>query len=132
MNALCNSRLIFLFMSLLLPTNLFAENYLCISEQSTGFKYINNAWTSVNFKAGNKYMVDLSDRSVGIFGTRDRIHGKCDVIVNYLFDCTNDEDGRFQMHIENLRYQRTFNLGGFIFYDDWGSPFIEIGSCHKL
>jgi len=132
MNALRKSKLIFLILSLLLPTSLFAEKYFCISEQSTGFKYLNNAWTSVNFKEGAKYMVDLSDRSVGIFGTLDRIHGKCDVILNYKFDCTNDKEGRFQMSIENLRYQRTFNLGGFIDNDPYGSPFIEIGSCHKL
>ena len=34
-----------------------ADNWLCISDKSTGFMSKNGSWESVNFTAGDKYMI---------------------------------------------------------------------------
>lgn len=106
-----------------------AENYLCISQLSTGFKYKNDAWETVNFNEG-KYIVSVETMTVSHFGG-DVFMGDCK-FYGLMLAC-NDGANSFYITTDRLRYQRVSTAGGSYLFDiKTGTPFIEIGTCSKF
>ena len=70
-----NSAFIFFILS---PFASFAEQYICMGEQVTGFIYENDAWTDTKLTSDEKYLVSFEKKSVSIFGEADPIHTNCE------------------------------------------------------
>ena len=105
-----------------------AQNYLCISQLSTGFKYKNDAWKTVDFNEA-KYIVSVETMTVSHFGG-DVFMGDCKFYGDML--ACNDGANSFYVTTDMLRYQRVNAGGSYLFDITTGTPFIEIGTCSKF
>ena len=105
-----------------------ADNYLCISKLSTGFKYKDGAWNTVNFRE-DKYIVSVEKRTVNLFGGQT-LMDECN-LYGPMLECSVGANS-FYMTIDKLKYQRVNGGGGYLFDNRSGTPFIEIGTCSKF
>ena len=126
-----NSAFIFFILS---PFASFAEQYICMGEQVTGFIYENDAWTDTKLTSDEKYLVSFEKKSVSIFGEADPIHTNCEfrrAAGKLLLRC--DEDfGEFLMSSDTMKYQRTVPWIDYVVDETKGTPHIEIGTCAKF
>ena len=124
-----------------------AEQYLCVTEHSTGFFYnkSSRSWERRHFRTDNKYIIRKSnskDISYKVIEVGEKIP---DYICKDEFDkdgylyCENSHEyllgtlgirinsGNFSFNKENGRFLE-FIIGGYI-SDDKDSPYISIGVC---
>lgn len=116
------------------PTLAFAQQFLCISEKASGFKYLGNEWKSVPFKVDNKYLVNLDNNTVSRFGESEPIHRNCSNFRMHgqqLFDC-GENFGEFTMSKDTLKYLITWPYIDYVIDDTTGTPNIELGTCTKF
>ena len=124
---------------LLFTTNTFAEQYLCIAEQSTGFMYSESqkTWTSADFKADEKFTLSNSsgkyelrtsgfDEPLATCGAFDELGTiNCYGMLSFVF---NKKNGRFTESSNGLYHL----VGSKIFpVDTKGvpTPNVVIGQC---
>ena len=125
-----------LMLILIMPSFGWAENYLCIVEQSTGFKYMNGKWQSVTFNPVSKYLVSTEDLQVNPFGDEAPSYLNCEDTEND-FICLKGWGrgvGAFEMSKPSLRFMATHAPRYYIFKLDNpnGTPWMEIGTCSKF
>lgn len=117
---------------LIMPSFAWAENYLCISDKATGFKFKDGTWQTTGFKSGDKYIVSTEDLTVTEFGEESPIHIKCKS-SREIFFCDHNF-GIFHMNPKNFRYMLTWPIGAYVYpnEDNSGTPYLEIGTCSKF
>lgn len=142
----------------LCPTRVFADQYLCIVEHATGFRYSKTLkeWNSVVFKDDSKYLItpakdkkcwpdyplktDKCEYLIKTFGENGSSIKCTDPINDAGFLRCLDFDKTFSFNNKNNRFLYSFTNGytniipHFNQLTDEGSdtPFIEIGSCTKM
>ncbi len=117
--------------------------YLCIGNKSTGFKYENGNWNSVDFKVDKRYLVAVKKHwfkdevlySITEFG-KDRASFYCDKEApdKYGYIICEEGLGSFRVNIRTLRYMDVYPVGYIDGKDNnaTDTPSIEIGTCTKL
>ena len=118
-----------LILLLIAPSWAGAENYLCISEKSTGLKFFSGSWQTTDFTTGDKYVVDVEALTLSRFGDPNPLDGCTDGSI--LFNCASGRD-RFTLNKQNLRYMLSFYDLGYVVGVDGGTPYIEIGTCSSF
>lgn len=130
---------------ILFPLSVNAESYLCVADNSTGFKYDENSktWISVPFKTDSKYLVNKS-KKLGSWVIKETGGGtfiQCEKGFNdwgFLRCSGMSFNGDFTMNNETLRFQYVYPFGYVVraYNEDnkEGSitPFMEIGKCSPL
>ena len=120
-----------MILMLITPSLAVAENYLCITEQTTGFSKINGKYEQTHFKSGKKYIVSTEKKTVFEFGQDKPILTGCRVIISSL-DCAGTLF-EFAMHTKYLRfmiYNITYGYVWDLLVDE--TPHIAIGTCSKF
>ena len=132
-----NMRLIVFILLLIAPSLSWAEKYLCIAEDASGFIYrdVIKKWenTAINPQA-TKYLVSFTDRTVSKFGEEDYEHEECYFFFiesKKVFYC-NDGFGEFQMGEKSMKYLRTSPYYDYVMGETSSTPHIEIGTCSKF
>ncbi len=124
---------------LLFATNTFAEQYLCIEEQSTGFRYseTQGAWIPSIFKADDKFTLSNSsgkyelrvsgfDRPLSYCGDFDELGIiNCDGLPKFVF---NKKNGRFST-IGHGFYHFVGSKIAPVDSKDLPAPNVVIGKC---
>ena len=133
---------------ILFSTNTFAETWLCVSDQSVGFRFENSTWNIARF-VDRKYLITKKDGrySATEIGSKNRIRN-CEADLNYKdykeFREGIVEDSEvtwqcrgpgtiFRFHLGELRYRRAYLFGyvnGADNNDD--TPAIERGRCSPI
>ncbi|WP_334375140.1 hypothetical protein [Bradyrhizobium sp. AZCC 1719] len=115
-----------------------AETYVCIGEQSTGFKWNGSAWERAGFHA-DKFVISQgetkSDYVVKQPGS-NRIAHRCERAAIGAMAAPQMACGglayNFIFNFETLRFQEFHGLG-YVEGDSPGNtPYIMIGKCTKL
>ena len=121
-----------LMLILIMPSFAWAENYLCISDKVTGFKFMDDTWQTTGFKTGDKYIVSTEALTVTKFGEQGPLHIKCESSPEIFF--CDYSFGLFRMNPKNLRYMLNWPVGVYEFPnpDNSGTPYMEIGTCSKF
>ena len=137
---------------LLIPFEFTAEQYLCIAEQSSGFRFdeTTKSWKSAIFKTDHKYILrNKKEGDSKFFDAEYKL-----VVTEVGFDypiciCTDDADkyghvrcncfpdGGFKFNKKNLRFLNIFSMGYVNVLPDQNkttdstsaSPNMEIGKC---
>ena len=118
-----------LILLLIAPSWAGAENFLCISEKSTGLKFLGGSWQTADFTPGDKYLVNVKDLTLSRFGDPNPLDGCTNGSI--LFNCASGSD-RFTLNKQNLRYMLSFHELGYVVGLDSGTPYIEIGTCSSF
>ena len=143
---LAKFRVIFLIMGLVIFAYSEAsgeERYLCVPDNSTGFKYNKNSktWEQANFSTNDKYIVTQSDDKrcafkVTRFGDTSRISCceqgfnesgclHCEGMITFYF---NKKNGTYLLpHV--LGYFSVLPGGFFETDEKSDTPYIQIGKC---
>ena len=131
-----NMRLVALILILIAPTWAVAENYLCISEDASGFIFNDEAnkfeQTAITPRA--KYLVSFTEKTVSQFGKEDYIFDECyffTIEKKKVFFC-NEPFGEFQMGEKSMKYLRTVPYLDYVMGENSSTPHIEIGTCSKF
>ena len=121
------------------------ESYLCIAEQSVGFKFDESkkTWSSTIVKTQSKYIVKRSPDSKNkwdVFQFGDELlSAECEKDFNKSNNLFCDGIIYFEMNRNRLRFLSAMHLG-YIDYDNtkdrWkegqNEPNMEIGKCSKI
>lgn len=140
--------------SALMSASALAESYICIEDQSVGFRYdkATDKWEGEIFKASNtKYVYSKSSRTGGweikVVG-KSYPEAKCDADFNKagLLICA-DGFTQFRMNKNNGRYLAVSPIGywsdikklpknaspiDYLFLEGQNTPYIEIGKCSPM
>jgi len=121
------------------------ERYLCVAEQSTGFKFdkSTNSWKSTDFLVENKFII-LSDEPdlYTIHEFRSEIlKVPCEVFKNGFLNCWIST-GRVRFNKKTMRFIHSMSVGyieegleiveGFTMTAEGNTPYMEIGTCSKF
>lgn len=118
-----------------------AQSYLCVADQSTGFRYdaSSKSWLNAKFKTDDKFLVKPSTEEgfkyeVSQFG-----------LSAPLFSCRNEFNsvgtmacfglfGEFRVNSKTLRFLSTYMVGYYTPNGDTNdnTPHIQIGTCTKM
>lgn len=124
-----------------------ADQFLCVSEQSTGFRWKNGSWRQEDFKVGEKYLVvavpeyehfgEKVNYEIRTFGS-DKVEHRCrgdDPVSNEYgtsIMCGGVGYG-LRMDTKTMRFQEVFGLG---YVEGWdkpeSTPAFTIGTCSRL
>ncbi|HUT72003.1 MAG TPA: hypothetical protein VMW89_15145 [Desulfatiglandales bacterium] len=119
------------------------EKYICVCENSVGFKYnaSSRTWENVRFQADNKYIISKSnekDCAFKVTGFDQYTEFTCKGGVDdsgFLY-CEAIKEGEFRFNKKNGRFLRTHLLGyievtpeSCLTDEKTLTPFIEIGVC---
>ncbi|MDA9317684.1 hypothetical protein N9Q42_00755 [bacterium] len=112
---------------LIAPSFSWAENYLCIPDQATGFSKQDGKYEISEF-AANKIIVTTETKTLTAFGggVLDR---NCD-ITSVKVSCSSTSVD-FNMHRDNLRFMMYLKSYGYV----WGTSdntYISIGTCSEF
>ena len=131
-----NMRLVALILILIAPTWAVAENFLCISEDASGFIFNEGAnnfeFTPITPEA--KYLVSFKEKTVSQFGNEDYIFEECyffTIEKRKVFFC-NDPFGEFQMGEKSMKYLKTSPYYDYAMGENSGTPNIQRGTCSKF
>jgi hypothetical protein len=127
------------------------QAYLCIADQSVGFKYDKNLkeWRSAHFTLEDKrYLLKLKDNHWywSTFGQTDEINcsdvnSRSDIVCNLLSYPDNEIDEMITFNQKRLRYQSVYAYGYAVPYREEDTsaftgtpdtPSIEIGRCSAM
>lgn len=119
------------------------REWLCVPEMSTGFKWMNDRWESVNFNTPHQYVLaevepyEMGTETIGLEVTeigKDYPAHRCPPLANIQVACGGLGMG-FIFNVEALRYQELFGFGyvdGGEADGETGTPYLEIGKCSPL
>lgn len=128
-------RLIIMFL-LIVPSWVGAEKFICVTEQSVGFKFQNDQWKSVTFKPVDKFIVDTERKRVENFGDNNPLFIDCeDDILSISCNMNGWYQGPigFDMGKRSLRFIASYVDNTFVL--DVGNTYpasLSIGSCSKF
>lgn len=114
------------------PSWAWAENYLCVSEESVAITAPKNDWKRSRVE-DKKFIVSMEEKTVRLFGG-ELITLDCTTPLRTLLYCSGPS-GQFHVNTKRLKflYGRTDPM--FIVEDGPGNiwyPFIQVGSCSKF
>ncbi len=129
-----------------------AEQYLCVVEKTTGFKYnkASKSWESVNFTAGTKYIISKDDTKLPVDYSRFKFTVKEMGDKHPLYWCEDDfgldilsctGPGDFRFNRENGRFVLAFTAGYYNVGIEWiieitdensDTPLMSIGKCSSF
>ena len=111
-----------------------AETYVCVGEQSTGFKWSGSEWQRAGFLP-DKFVVSKTETQSEYIVTQpgsDRIVHRCNAEAGSRQMFCGGPAYNFAFNFESLRFQE-YHGTGYIQGDAFGStPYIMIGRCTKL
>jgi hypothetical protein len=111
-----------------------AETYVCVGEQSTGFKWSGSEWQRAGFLP-DKFVVSKTETQSEYIVKQpgsDRIVHRCRAEAGSRQMFCGGPAYNFAFNFESLRFQE-YHGTGYIQGDSFGStPYIMIGKCTKL
>ena len=123
-------RLLAVIIMLIAPSFAWAENYLCITDQATGFSAEDGTHKITQFKSGEKFIFNTENATLSQFGSESPIISDCDVREKLVY-CSS-LIVNFNMHRENLRFMFFLKAYGYVWEKDDETPYIAIGTCSKF
>ena len=118
------------FCLMMLPYAVAAENFVCISKRTTGFKFDGHTWVATQFRADQRYLIDSDAGTVREFSSNQIIHEECLTEVNE-FICSSGS-ASFILSLNTKRFSTANLRSGFLVKQYLGTPAIEIGTCSNF
>ena len=112
----------------ILPSWGWADNYLCIADETTGFAKRDGRYQQTNFTL-NKYVVNSEKKTVNIFGVEGVFTG-CVTDHKRVYCANSNID--FLMHRKKLKFMVYHKSFSYVWDDIEDSPHIAIGTCSKF
>jgi hypothetical protein len=106
-------------------------SFICIQEQVTGFRYINNRWERANFTPDMRFLVNIrNDTSAVVTRFGGGSEKEC-FIYQSTVTC-QDPFGIFRMDISTQRFLETYNRGYIDGDETDNTPTVSIGTCAAM
>lgn len=115
---------------MMLPCAVAAENFMCISKRTTGFKFDGKTWIATQFHADQRYLIDIAAGTVREFSSNQIIHEQCATEVDE-FICSSGA-ASFILSLNTKRFSTANLRSGFLVKQYLGTPAIEIGTCSNF
>ena len=129
-------RLITFIFLLIAPSFTVANQYFCITEEASGFKYDTDLkkWKPVLINSDTKYLVSFKNKTVSKLGEDGFEYGKCEIFDFKGADnmICKEDFGEFQMGAKSLRFLRTLPYYDYAIGENTSTPQIQIGTCSKF
>ena len=122
-------RMVALIMCLLLPSWGWADNYLCIADETTGFAKRDGRYQQTDFTP-NKYVVNSEAKTVSAFGIEGNYMSGCDVTSETVL--CKEIYADFLMHRQKMKFMLYVKSYGYVWETIEDSPHIAIGTCSQF
>ncbi|MET3970828.1 hypothetical protein [Bradyrhizobium sp. S3.9.1] len=121
-----------------------AETYVCVGEQSTGFKRNGSAWERAGFHANEKFVISQGETQKDYVVKQT---GSDKIVHSCTRNALTMPDGKsflwpdmicgglaynFAFNFETLRFQQFYGIGYIAGDVSSDTPYIMIGKCTKL
>jgi hypothetical protein len=118
-----------LILILLAPSFSWAENYLCITDKSTGFIKKETGDYEITKFAEEKYIISTEDKTLSLFG--EKVLNR-DCSINSERVACHSKQTDFNMHRDNLLFMVYHKTYGYVWGNVNDTPNIAIGTCSEF